>query len=85
MANPLREPRVSVAYFFSPSKADILCGPLPELVSPQKPAIYRQFTFSDFMQRYFMGELQGKTVTNYFKVSNVEVPALDKQGETYIS
>ncbi|CAK9152454.1 unnamed protein product [Ilex paraguariensis] len=67
LANPLREPRVSVPYFFSPSKADMLCGPLPELVSPQKPAIYRQFTFSDFIQRYVMGELQGKTVRNYFK------------------
>ncbi|CAK9152453.1 unnamed protein product [Ilex paraguariensis] len=79
LANPLREPRVSVPYFFGPSKVDTLYGPLPELVAPQKPAIYRQFTLADFMQRYFMEELQGKTVTNYFKVSNAEVTTLGKQ------
>ncbi|KAM1245386.1 hypothetical protein ACFX2I_036588 [Malus domestica] len=28
-------------------------GPLPELVSPEKPAPYRQFTLSEFMQRFF--------------------------------
>ncbi|KAF5947294.1 hypothetical protein HYC85_013251 [Camellia sinensis] len=68
LANPHEEPRVSIAVFFNSSNRERLYGPLPELVSPEKPALYQQFTLSDCMQRFFSKELQGKTLTNYYRL-----------------
>ncbi|XP_027096677.1 1-aminocyclopropane-1-carboxylate oxidase homolog 3-like isoform X1 [Coffea arabica] len=68
LANPLRDARVSVAVFLKPSISDQLCGPFPELVSAEKPAVYRQFTLSDYMGRFFSKELDGKTLTNYYRI-----------------
>uniref|UniRef100_A0A5B7B4T4 Fe2OG dioxygenase domain-containing protein n=1 Tax=Davidia involucrata TaxID=16924 RepID=A0A5B7B4T4_DAVIN len=67
-ANPLREPRVSIAVFFNPGARENLYGPLPELVSPEKPALYRQFIFSDFIQGFFKKELDGKSLIKYYKL-----------------
>lgn len=75
LANPLQEPRVSVAVFCNPSNRDGLFGPLPELVSQEKPARYRQFTLSDYMQRFFKKELDGKTLTNYYRLWNSNSPS----------
>ncbi|KAF7133013.1 hypothetical protein RHSIM_Rhsim09G0090500 [Rhododendron simsii] len=68
LASPLQEPRVSVAVFCNPSNRDGLFGPLPELVSQEKPARYRQFKLSDYLQRFFKKELGGKTLTNYYRL-----------------
>jgi len=68
LANSKNEPRVSLAVFFNPSIRDDLYGPLPELISPEKPAIYRQFTLTDYMTRFFKKELDGKSLTNYYKL-----------------
>ncbi|KAG8051712.1 hypothetical protein GUJ93_ZPchr0001g30490 [Zizania palustris] len=46
--------RVSIALFFNPAKrgdSDLL-GPLPELVTADKPARYRRFTFPEFMRSH---------------------------------
>ncbi|KAL3510492.1 hypothetical protein ACH5RR_029893 [Cinchona calisaya] len=67
-ANPLRNPRVSIAVFLTPGHRDHLCGPFPELISAEKPAVYRQFTLSDYMARFFTKELDGKTLTNYYRI-----------------
>ena len=67
LANPFDEPRVSIAVFFNPGNRDDLYGPLPELISSEKPSLYRQFTFTDFMTRFFGKELDGK-LTNYYKL-----------------
>lgn len=68
VANSCQEPRVSAAVFLNPGKREELYGPLPELISPEKPALYRQFTFSEFMQRFFTKELDGKSLKNYFRI-----------------
>ncbi|XP_026380610.1 1-aminocyclopropane-1-carboxylate oxidase homolog 4-like [Papaver somniferum] len=67
VANPFREPRVSSGVFFNPSKREDSYGPLPELVSAEKPAIYKQFTLTDFMRQFFSKELEGKAI-DYFKL-----------------
>ncbi|XP_010270531.1 PREDICTED: 1-aminocyclopropane-1-carboxylate oxidase homolog 1-like [Nelumbo nucifera] len=72
LANPFRDPRVSIAIFFNPSKRGNLFGPLPELVSEEKPALYRPFQFSEFMRRFFTKELDGKSLINYFRLSETE-------------
>ncbi|RLN22443.1 hypothetical protein C2845_PM07G10150 [Panicum miliaceum] len=46
-----QDARVSIALFFNPAKRDKsdLFGPLPELVTAEKPARYRSFTVPEFM------------------------------------
>ncbi|XP_011021786.1 PREDICTED: 1-aminocyclopropane-1-carboxylate oxidase homolog 4-like [Populus euphratica] len=68
LANGCQEPRVSIAIFFSPLKRDSLFGPFPELISPEKPAAYREFTYTDYIKRFFTKELDGKSLTNYYKL-----------------
>ncbi|KAF8398949.1 hypothetical protein HHK36_014814 [Tetracentron sinense] len=68
LANPFHEPRISVAVFFNPNKRDDLFGPLPDLTSPEKPALYQMFIYSEFMRRFFTKELDGKTLMGYFKL-----------------
>ncbi|KAI6686026.1 hypothetical protein NL676_031939 [Syzygium grande] len=67
LANPSREPRVSIAVFCNPSDRENQFGPFPELISSDKPAAFRQFTFSEYMTRFFTKELSGKSVMNYFR------------------
>lgn len=68
MANPSKEARVSIAVFCNPSNREDSFGPIPELISPQKPALFRQFTFADYMGRFFTKELDGKSLVNYYRV-----------------
>ncbi|XP_050232402.1 1-aminocyclopropane-1-carboxylate oxidase homolog 4-like [Mercurialis annua] len=68
LANPSHDPRVSIAIFFNPGKRDCQYGPLPDLISPEKPAIYKQFTLVDYMKKFFSKELDGKGLTGYFKL-----------------
>ncbi|XWS63970.1 hypothetical protein CRYUN_Cryun06bG0147000 [Craigia yunnanensis] len=68
LANPSHEPRVSIAVFYNASAREALYGPFSELTSPEKPALYRQFTYNDYMTRFFTKELDGKTLTNYYKL-----------------
>ncbi|KAK2635592.1 hypothetical protein Ddye_030384 [Dipteronia dyeriana] len=68
-ANASREPRISVAVFFHSSDRDSLHGPLSELISPEKPAHFRQFSYTEFMGRFFTKELDGKSLANYYRLS----------------
>ncbi|KAK9742874.1 hypothetical protein RND81_03G202500 [Saponaria officinalis] len=67
-ANPFEEALVSVGVFFSPGTADDSYGPLSELVSEEKPALYKEFKFSDFMASFFTKELDGKAMTSHFRL-----------------
>ncbi|CAO2834986.1 unnamed protein product [Amaranthus hypochondriacus] len=69
-ANPLHEPRISIAIFFNPSRREDLYGPLPEIVSPEQPALYQQFTYNEFMYRFFSKELDGKSLIKFFSLEN---------------
>ncbi|KAH7570895.1 hypothetical protein JRO89_XS05G0216500 [Xanthoceras sorbifolium] len=72
VANASREPRISVAVFFNSSDRDSLHGPLPELISPEKPALFRQFSYADYMRRFFTKELDGNSLVNYYRLSGRE-------------
>lgn len=69
-ANPLHEPRVSIAVFFNPSMRENLYGPLAEITSPEEPALYRQFTYTEFISKFFTKELDGKSLIKYFSLEN---------------
>lgn len=69
-ANQLGKARVSVAVFFDPGISEDVYGPLPELVSQQKPALYKQFKFSDVLKKGLDTGLEGegKYIINYFRL-----------------
>ncbi|XP_072981137.1 1-aminocyclopropane-1-carboxylate oxidase homolog 4-like [Typha angustifolia] len=70
VANSRQEARVSIAVFFNPGKRgdSDLYGPLPELISPEKPAHYRHFTISEFMGTFFRKQLSSKSLVDHFKL-----------------
>ncbi|KAK6139854.1 hypothetical protein DH2020_026429 [Rehmannia glutinosa] len=54
LANASREPRISIVTFINLVKwrdSDSY-GPLPELLTPEKPAIYRDFTRQEFLKTF---------------------------------
>ncbi|KAK7273898.1 hypothetical protein RIF29_14965 [Crotalaria pallida] len=67
LANASGEPRLSVAVFLNPGDREKMFGPLPELTSEEKPPLYRNFTLHEFMTRFFTKELDGKSLTNFFR------------------
>ncbi|KAF8040125.1 hypothetical protein BT93_B2372 [Corymbia citriodora subsp. variegata] len=67
LANPSREPRVSIAVFCNPRDHENQFGPFPELVTSDKPAAFRQFTLNEYMRRLFSKKLEGKNLINYFR------------------
>ncbi|KAJ0435814.1 putative deacetoxyvindoline 4-hydroxylase [Helianthus annuus] len=72
LANPAQGARVSIAVFFNPSNREKLYGPFPELISTTKPAVYQEFKYDDYMRRFFTKELDGKTLTNFYKIDNIK-------------
>ncbi|KAJ4974858.1 hypothetical protein NE237_008032 [Protea cynaroides] len=68
LANHHPQPRISIANFFNASKKDDCYGPLPELISPDKPALYREFTFSEFLRKFYTTELSGKSFISNFQL-----------------
>ncbi|KAJ4974198.1 hypothetical protein NE237_007372 [Protea cynaroides] len=68
LANHLGQPRISVAIFFNPSKKKDFYGPLPELISPEKPALYRPFTLLEFLMKFFTKELGDKSLISNFQL-----------------
>ncbi|KAL9234415.1 hypothetical protein vseg_009289 [Gypsophila vaccaria] len=68
IANPCDEARVSIAIFFNPGNPDQLYGSLPELVSEEKPALYQEVKFSDYMASFLTNEVDGKLMINNFRL-----------------
>ncbi|XP_010044230.1 1-aminocyclopropane-1-carboxylate oxidase homolog 4-like [Eucalyptus grandis] len=66
LANPNREPRVTIVVFHNVSNVDTQLGPLPELVSSDKPAAFRQFTMGEYRRAFFTTELDDSLV-HYFR------------------
>ncbi|KAK7853772.1 1-aminocyclopropane-1-carboxylate oxidase like protein 6 [Quercus suber] len=64
LAKASKEPRISVVAFFNVgTQADSdYFGPLPELLSPDKPALYRKFTVPEFFESFFSKGLDSKSI-----------------------
>ncbi|KAI3720153.1 hypothetical protein L6452_21066 [Arctium lappa] len=72
LANPVEGARVSIAAFFSPSIRENLYGPFPELISAEKTAVYREFTYEEYIARFFRKELDEKSLTNFYRINNTK-------------
>ncbi|KAL6861705.1 hypothetical protein ACP4OV_017405 [Aristida adscensionis] len=68
--NTCEEARVSIGIFFNPGKRgdDVFYGPLPELLSSENPAKYRNFTMSEFFGTFFKRDLASKALIEHFKL-----------------
>ncbi|KAL6179366.1 hypothetical protein ACLB2K_050881 [Fragaria x ananassa] len=64
LANSSKEPRISVLIFNNVGgwKESDEFGPLPELLSAEKPALYRGFTVPEFLQSFYSKGLDGKNI-----------------------
>ncbi|KAL2921400.1 1-aminocyclopropane-1-carboxylate oxidase-like protein 1, partial [Bienertia sinuspersici] len=63
-------PRVSLAAFFKPHASNSrLYGPIKELLSEDKPAIYKETTVKDYFSRYYNRGQDGNHVLEEFKLS----------------
>ncbi|KAF7808461.1 protein SRG1 [Senna tora] len=63
--------RISIATFFA-AALDKTIGPVPSLVTPQTPAVYRSIGMSDFLKRYFSRELGGKSHLDFIRIKKEE-------------
>ncbi|KAF3432123.1 hypothetical protein FNV43_RR26862 [Rhamnella rubrinervis] len=72
LANPTSKPRISIATFLRPSKTEDIYGPLPELITPEKPALFRQFKLSDYFRTFFTKAMKGKTLVNYYRADETD-------------
>ncbi|KAM0952769.1 putative oxoglutarate/iron-dependent dioxygenase, non-heme dioxygenase domain-containing protein [Dioscorea sansibarensis] len=70
LANSSNEPRISVAFFFNPGKREDadLYGPLPELISPEKPACYRKLKMSEHAKVFLGKAVTCNCITQHFKL-----------------
>lgn len=68
LANSSDEPRISVVMFFMPSKIEELYGPLPGLLSQEKPALFRPFTLAEYNEKFFTKQLDGESKWIYAEI-----------------
>ncbi|KAG5556530.1 hypothetical protein RHGRI_006961 [Rhododendron griersonianum] len=70
LANANPEPRISIVIFFNliKWKGSGYYGPLPELLSPEKPAIYRDFTMQEFNENFYSKGLDSKSLVDKIKL-----------------
>ena len=70
LANSYKESRISIAMFFNLTKwkDDGYYGPLPELLSSEKLAIYRDFTKDEVIETFASRALGNKRLVERFKI-----------------
>ena len=72
LANPEEVARVSSVVFLAPGIRESVYGPFPELISTEKPVIYKEFILTDYLRRFFTKELDGKSLTDFYKIDDTK-------------
>nr|GFC38937.1 oxoglutarate/iron-dependent dioxygenase [Tanacetum cinerariifolium] len=70
LANNVEGARVSVAVLFNRSNREKLYGPFPEIISAEKPALYKEFIYADFIRRFSTKEIDGKRKIDFCRINN---------------
>lgn len=63
-----KKERISIPTFYCPSP-DAIIGPAPELVDEDHPAVYKNFTYSEYYDKFWNKGLATETCLDMFKVS----------------
>ncbi|KAH7836378.1 hypothetical protein Vadar_000526 [Vaccinium darrowii] len=61
--------RLSIATFLG-LKLDGELGPMPSLITPENPALFRRVTVADFLRGLFSRELRGKSNVDTMRIQN---------------
>ncbi|KAL3536088.1 hypothetical protein ACH5RR_004549 [Cinchona calisaya] len=71
LANASKEQRISIVIFFNLLKwrERGTYGPLPELLTPEKPAVYREFTVQEFHENFYTKGLDSKSLIEKIKIT----------------
>ncbi|KAE8710222.1 hypothetical protein F3Y22_tig00110325pilonHSYRG00034 [Hibiscus syriacus] len=59
--------RVSIATFYTPGK-DTIIGPIRDLIGEQHPPLYREYSFSEFLEEFFKQEGTRRMVKETFEL-----------------
>lgn len=74
LANAEKETRISIITFFNLEKwrgssgEDAYYGPLPELLSLEKPPLYRDFTRKEYEDNFFSKSLDTKSLPHKLEI-----------------
>ncbi|KAK4419405.1 1-aminocyclopropane-1-carboxylate oxidase4 [Sesamum alatum] len=70
LANGCKQPRISIVTFFNLLRwpESDRYGPLQELLTPEKPAIYRDFSRQEFLNNFYGKELDSKSLIEKIKL-----------------
>ncbi|KAK7307018.1 hypothetical protein VNO77_39704 [Canavalia gladiata] len=61
--------RISIATFHR-SQMNKIIGPIPSLVTPERPTLFRQIVVGDYYKMFFSRELQGKSFLDVMRIQN---------------
>ncbi|CAI9778921.1 unnamed protein product [Fraxinus pennsylvanica] len=69
-ANSHKEPRISIVHWFDVGNWDESnhYGPLPELITPEKPAQYRMFSKQEYVENFYSKGLDSKSLVEKLKL-----------------
>ncbi|XP_061340690.1 protein SRG1-like [Gastrolobium bilobum] len=64
-----KKERISIATFHRPQMSKVI-GPIPSLVSPERPALFKSIGVADYYKAFLSRELQGKSLLDVIRIQN---------------
>lgn len=61
--------RISIATFHRPQMNKVI-GPIPSLVTPERPVMFKNIGVADYLNAFLKRELQGKSHMDVIRIQN---------------
>ncbi|KAK9170376.1 hypothetical protein Syun_002516 [Stephania yunnanensis] len=74
VANPSKNPRISLAAIYNPGKRgeNDVYGVFPEIITPEKPSLYKEFTIPEIQKQGLTGDSSCRAIIDLFKLDKSE-------------